>query len=1166
MQSLNHVTPLSGFTPASLRSQTYCSLIKEAFSKGYITTYETDLQKRSDDIWERETWLQRLNDFASGKGVDDPRASKHLICCYLFAVCISCDKEQAQKQQLVKECISHLDKDALENFYYSLQGSSTPTVVRLAILRYATTECWEKSFELFFRFSDMSPFENPLIQLMNEVAKNNWHLLEKQVFLDTMFSCLPKDRVEDLYCAFVLNATEDELARFTAACSSVLQQSVQGCTDQIRQYTQKIVQQLTESPAHVRLPYRQKSNQRHLFIAQFCEQYKECSVKDLISSDFDEADWLFLKSRKALQGGMSEFAVGCMIGIARRLQEGTLRPNSTNSHYGAHLWLFFSNCSGVIEKNRGYSDLPKELYIELARALQPTVLVDYFNAFKGEFATTLMKLFLDKEPAKIVEWMKLLTQHTAEFRSSVSENMGKLFSQVDACQGTTVLVSQIFTPENSDIFTLTAFAAAPRIIKAQIVKTLFSNKDAGAKTIERWVALATPRVPGVANVEGLRVLLERLGLSKQATLDLPPFVREALVSDLHKLIIGEDPALSLELKNRLASTFQDASAALEFIDLLLPTDVDLNDPVARSRDAFKKLKSHFETPHIPHKDREQFVRSIDEDLRGEFSKEKFVTMLFDALEPQSWPLIFLYFNHDVTSSSYNNYYEEKTGGLFKKVNKHAPATLVEEVHQNKFKEVVDEKMTGLATQLANGDPSKRPNAVRAVVALQDIAMWNQMAQMDEVFGQPVQSVFNCEQQLIDVASIALTHMIENPCLYKGKDDSPAAWAMQQLYQATCETNTIHAVMQRFVAICPPEKFIATIHLLAHAAFHSNSEGCIELIAGAIEEAKGDDKTAFILDCLTAPNKYRSQHSGMVNLERAFWEEPFLKTDHQRAVVARGFVQRLGVQFLSHFMGYSQNNEFLIKSLHVTDPEFCKQLFMKMVKALTVVNNDSLTKVTIFRNFCYAYSEAGCDLFSLLALDECKQLEPILSSWYTLHGIDCIDNTLLSWQLMNHYGRDLVIPIALQKVAKAFSKGQGYWDFDRVVVQLKKLGYLETLKEKIHEDQQLFGSIIKAATDDMGEVISSTESMDSLTIIFALVPDWRVLLAAGIRATIKQEKQSALSWGGKPSYYKVEQIFKALQKHDLLSEILKEIVKNGHENLQNEIDSISKKVAADSKKE
>ncbi|MBS0637752.1 MAG: hypothetical protein JSS12_09585, partial [Verrucomicrobia bacterium] len=848
MSYITGTSPLqSASTSESSTLQNYCSFIKDAFAKGFITPQEQKLSKNSRHDYGCETWLKRLKDFAKAKGIDTPKSLKTLAPCYLFAVAVSEDLAQAQKEQRFKECLVSLDKEGLKNTYYFCISSSSPAVMSLALLRYFSTADWQESLQLLFRYSDVSSFEEPLVAIMKEVATNEWPQQEKEAFLNTMFDRLPKERAEDLYCNFVLTAPEKEVLHFRAACSPVLAQSLQVITDEIQAYTEKTVQELTEQPKCPRLAYERKTNKRDLFIARFFANQQECSVKDLIAADFTEEDWQWLHGREGFKA--CTFAMSCLVSIAERLANGTIILQERGGDHDSHLWLFFSYATKFIDKNKGYNSIANGDYKRLATLLPASSLVHYFNAFSGEFEKMLMQAFLAHEPVKVAQWMKLLSQTEDRWRSTAAKNMADLFENVIKHNGLEAIISLIYTPDNSEAFKASAFAAAPQAAKTAIIKALFCDREQGMRTLEQWVHLCTPRQ--ATSEETLRPLLGQMSLTL-----LKPFVREALVTHLHNVIVAFDPNIATELRQRLTTSFQDDSAAIDFVEALLPEALDLNDPVARSNNALKKLKRHFETPHIEHNDREQLVRSLYKDLKGDLSKEAFIAKLFDALPPQSWPLVFLHFEHDIAGSSYMAYYEEKSGGgSFKRTDKNTPARLGPKPADDRMGYLASEKAHTVLADLAS----------EAVGALQDLLMWGQLGQIEEAFAQPQEATFADEQRWIEVAATALTHMIDNPCLLqRNGDDSPAAWAMQHLYQAACNTNTIHKIMQRFIVICPRDRFINTINRFGQTAFYHNPKGCLKLVADSIDES-GIDKTQFIVECIATRGPNTSRHGGGVDL-------------------------------------------------------------------------------------------------------------------------------------------------------------------------------------------------------------------------------------------------------------------------------------------------------------
>lgn len=1130
MQALNGPVPANGYVDeSSLRIDAYCAAISDALAKGQIKPYEQALENGNGHYY-RQSWLSELKAFAKGNLAGDAKQVNNLVACYLFVVSVADDKDHEKKELLFKECLKHLTAEQKETFAYQLCDGFTP-VMRLALLRYCPKDIWEEMFQRLFRYGSFCSFEESLAAVVQEVEKSAWTPLEKKNFLELLFERLPKEKGDELYYSFVLKMPEAALEKVMSLCSETLVARFSALTASVREFGEKTLAEVEQAPRAVRLPYREKSHQRHYFLSWFFTHQRNHPACDLIACDFKEKDWKWLHAemKRPQEAKLCTYAMKWLIMFTKRISDNSLHREETMRYHDPHCWLFFNYITAFIDKEKGFSEISDESYLIFAASLGANILFQYFDAFNGEFRSKIMKQILATHSEKIVEWMKLIMLRNDELRKCASEELSKLFSLVAANGGVEEILHKVYHPEQSALLKLTVFAAVPEEARAIIVRILLTDRKAALCCLSEWI-----------------------GLCEHGKAFVRPFVRDALTENLYKVLMAVDPNVCLELKNILVDAFKDSREALEFIDLLLPLGLDLNDPISRSNEALKKLKRHFETPNIPHEDRRHFVREISDDLRRDLSRQAFIDMLFQALTPQSWPLVFLYFDNDICSGFYMEYFEEKTnGGTFKKTNKHAEAKMSVKKHENRFQEVADQKVEALQQASIEAVPG----------AAQDAVLWKMMAVIDNVGskGAPVrEGAFADEHRWISIAAQTLNNMHNNPRLQHGGEDSMVAWAMQHFYQAACETNTIHKIMQRFCELCEPANFIPTINRLGQAAFFHNPEDLLGLVADSLEEANLD-RPRFIAQCLLAEQRRGNRGFGGVDLERNFWKEPFLKTEQARAQVARCLIDEMHEPFLHLFSGHKRQHVAMIKSLYITDEAYCLELFTKSLVQLVQSNRPDGEAFRLFHDVCFAYSEAGIDVIKLLLQEDFQQLRPVVAKWHSEAMVQvCLNETVIAWRLLRIFAPKLFYPTVLQRIRAEITSERfvNFFSFNQFLELFHQLECLESLKTRMFEDQELTSAIKEKIQKHINEAFHSYHA-HFIPIVKRLVPDWCVRLASWAKVKIKEEKERSLSYGAKPHYFDLKELYKSLKKLNLLDEFWQEMLKESSEELQKELERIKK---------
>lgn len=1106
---MSSVSPLS-FTPIANATpeENPVDAIRSAHTRNLFTPFAAALDTKGDHCY-RESWLAKIKELSSGKEIKE----ESITACYLFAISVDPELTTETKQHKIALHLKSLKEDRRKSLCYQLQDG-LPAVMSTHILQFCSDAIWEQTIQKMLRYSSMHSFQIPITTWMQEIAENRWSKEEKVAFLDRLFEKLPKEKGDEAFYYFHVEKSADTVQACLQVCSEKLQERLNALLVEIIQYGSTLLQELESKPRAVRLPY-QNENQRHAFLAWFLTNARDHLHSALIATDCNEKEWPWLHKRAA-GVKLCSYAMKWMIVVSKRLGDNSLAQEATLRHHDSHIWLFYSYASKYVEMEKRDGEISDESYRSLAEALTVENLFHYLDAFSTDFKARIIKNTIAHEPAKFVAWIDLIMRAPEDSQNTVKHRIDKLFGLIKANDGLKQLIPLIFAPEQSDTLRLTAFAALPEESLKAILTHLFSDRAAGLKTIAGWLQLAA-----------------------QNSAELKPFVKDAFADRLSKLLRDIDANVSFDLQNLVMEPLQHSREALEYVDLALAVGVDMNDPITRQKVALKKLKAHFLTPNVPHSDRRTFVGSINNDLRGDLGRFAFVSMLFHELPVETWPLIFLHFEYDLSQGFYNQYYEEKThGGAFKKTTPMKPPEMKKEKVENQYREVADQKRQELQQ---DGNLSK----------LQDVLLWDKLAVIEDIAGSktPQEAAFVDHHSWISTAAQTLNQMLDNPYLTNQDHGSEIAWAMQPLYQAACERNTIYQIVQRFIETTTPERFVPTMQRLCQSCFFHNRQGFIELVATSLEMANVE-KPLFIANCMLAEHSRNSRNSSFVDLETAFWKEPFLKNDEERAICTHKLIADMGMQFLGLFLRNRELNQLMIQSLYNHDPKYTSDAFYIFLKSLNAADDDETTKFVIFQNFCSTYSAVGIDVMALVFDERFKELLEPIKKWFQPEIlVKHLHANTLSWRLVRFLAPFLLYPTFFQKVDAIVSEERyvSFYDFNSLLKVMKELNCEASMQRRLFEEHpELVEKLKKVILSHVSDALSCSKASYSLELINQLLPNWRLELQEWVKEQMKKDKEEALQYGSDPSYYKISDLFKNLSTLKILETMLSEMRASGTE--------------------
>lgn len=1026
------------------------AFINNAMRRGLFKPYEEAL-KIPADSWNRETWLSRVKDFSNDPF---PKEIEVLACCYLFALALDPDVRQEDKEQLSLQFVKSLEKKDLKNFYYTLSRFLHP-VMSTHILRYAPTDILEGLFAHISRL-DRDSFEDPFVGWIKEVTQNNWALVEKQGFLIKLFDKLPKEKASECLYSLRLNSSEELFHCFTSICPAALDVLVNSLFVLIREYGEKILKEVEDKPAVIRLPFEHK-NQRHCFLAWFAVNALDHSHSDLIATGFDEKDWQWLHERVRKSQGPGTPRVPCyamkwMIMVSKRLSDKTLKQDSALTYSDVRLSIFFRSATEFVERESRGAAISDESYRELAKSLSSENLYHYIDTFQDKFKSRIMQYLVSHEPEKFLGWIALISHRPDDHQATVSSKLTGLFDLISAQNGLEAVIDLVCDEKQSSLLKLTVFAASKELRKA-ILKIILTNRQAGLQTLLDWVGICVDKRQKVK-----------------------PFIKDALVESLYAILQQLDANLAHELKQQASEPLEKIRdlEGLDFLDSLLPVGVDLNNPITRQKEAVKNLRRHFRTPGILSQDRRKFLNDLDKDLRMDLSSGAFVEMLFHEFDRESWPFLFAFYEHDL--------------------------------HRN-----------------GNVDPHK----------------W------------------------IAITAQTLNQMVGNPLLEVKQGDGVISLAMFHLYHSVRKTCTINKVIERFIEITTPAKFLATMHRFARSAFQGNSKGFITIVSESLNAAN-IEKPAFIAHCLKEAHEARhSRHIESTDLEGVICKEPFLKTDEERALVTRRLRELMDFEFLELFARYQESNHLMIKSLYKTDSAFCEQLFDNLLQQLCQKNKNAAAKLTIFQNLCAAFVDAGLDVFSILLAEKHNERRDVIKSWYSHDTIMAkLGASSFDWRLLRLFNPLLLYPTAFEKI-HAMLSNDGYlsfYDIDLLLKAFREIECEESFNRQLFEKAELVQKFKDTLESSLHKAFELCFDAPFFALITKIVPEWSPRLVTWTIETVKEEKKQALSYGGTPNYFDVKSLLRSLSRHKVLDTWLRQLPLEVSKDLEKAIKEVRKELA------
>lgn len=1090
--------------------------IYDAFLRGVFTLYEQPLKQHLDKYWSRTTWLDCIGQFAKGDPEENIKA--YLLPCYLFTIAIDPEIEEEDKKLLFEAALQTLEKKEMQSLSCQLDGLP---LISSNIIRYCSHDVLKNAIKMNLMF----PYVEPLIfSWIEEVMRNTWAMVEKQAFLDKLFATMTEEAGNDMFFYLLLKR---EGGQFLNLCPEVLANRFKNAQEEIVQFGKALLSGSEKEVHAMEFSFSSKLQQQY-FLEWFFKNALHHAQSDLIAIKFEDGDWKWLHHRfeterqakdpfrfnvpfRRLESSPSPLiplAMKWMIGVSKKLP--SLLADSTDKDYC--ISLFYHCASDYIDEEKGWKHIPPEDYRALAEVFKGKYLYGYFDSLDAKLRKYIIKHNVENHPHSILTWLDKIFGRSNE-HCKASDKVLELVALISKTCGLKELISLIFDSKRYDpILKLNVYVRMYSEDQKAVLEYVLLDKKKGIEALAEWISLT---ILGQFSDNGIK-----------------SYVKFALLVNFYKILSQVDPKIPKLLKDSLMSQMQHSPESIEYLDLLFPVEVDLEDPINRQNEAIKKLKLNFQTPGIANHDRQSFVSRLMEDLKSGLSTSQMVVKLFEALPKETWPLIFYYFDDGFCYSHYDNYYEEKSkGGVFNKVQKDSPIRMDGPEDENRGYEMVQKKFDQMCLE---------PGIENINLKLEEVLLWSKYGDMLEKFKKVprVEKGFSDPDQWIDKAAQTLLQMSDNPYLNgadKYDEQNIIAGAMRTLYQAACETNSIYPIISRFMENVSADQFFPIMDRFCEYGFHYNFEGFKTLIAGSFDKAK-IKKITFIANLIML----QDDHIGMFNVYELL-KEPFLKDDKEKAQVIKKLISGMGIQFLSLFNNRSNIISSLVKSLHLTDPDYCQLLFIESVICLSSVANENVEKFIVFQSLCDAYTEASIDALQYLSDKKLKKFHSHIDKWFSFEILSQHLNICspLGLRLLQFFKRDLFYPVILKKIKLFFSNEKyiSFNEFDMILVNLEKLNCSEYVFNRLREDKpKVLERIKKTLEKDLIQHFYRDRSPFYIPWICQLVPDWCEHLQASIVEEMSKANEQALKAGDKPSF-DFTRIFEILSSHGKLDQLL-----------------------------
>ncbi len=182
--------------------------IKKAHLKGLFKPYEDELNQSKYQLYEE---IKKISTDSREK--NESSSIEKLI--YLLTIAIDPELEEQDKLSLFTEYFISLDKKKREVVVYLI---SSEKGLILHILKYCSNTILREVCMSILKNRSTNAYEPFFLKWALGITQNNWALIEKQVFLNSLFEILPSGISDDLFFYFFIHMDEKTVENFFKIC------------------------------------------------------------------------------------------------------------------------------------------------------------------------------------------------------------------------------------------------------------------------------------------------------------------------------------------------------------------------------------------------------------------------------------------------------------------------------------------------------------------------------------------------------------------------------------------------------------------------------------------------------------------------------------------------------------------------------------------------------------------------------------------------------------------------------------------------------------------------------------------------------------------------------------------------------------------------------------
>lgn len=926
----------------------------------------------------------------------NPIADEVYVFLCMLAVAIDPEYDDGTKRSEIEKCLNKVRKERLPSLFRCFSHCMEIT---WPIFNYGPQSLWD-----YARTLDL-PI---LLKLIQGVIHASSPLPLKQTFLDNLFSSLPGNRRRDFIFYMLLNTSEETQANLSRIVSNSLACQIKEVTLSVAQLGSEMLNNVSRTNLSD-IPLRE--NQRLFFLEWFYTQAIEHPNADCIAASLTESDywWLAERARKDTRGLTTAglFVRRCRLFLISMTNRST-RPSLSD---------FYKHCSNCIANLNGWNDADEDVK-QLAEALKVENLFESFEAFEGTLQKRLLNAMFERSPQKLLHLIKKIVSLPTNSPTDPYTKLRDLFEIISKHGFLNFCIELVFSSQAVETtLKVTVYSCLNKEQKLQVLRNLTKHRPEGLQMLANWVTCCV----------------------REAS-SLQPFVPADFSLHFFALLDEIDANLASDLRTLLQSQFSNPSER-SFLDDLLPSGIDLNNPIDRRNLAIRQLTRIFATPNFPHDSHRACIKTLKAEIAMRGSSSEWIPGLFARVPPCAWPLMFLHFHNDICHVTHMEAYQSHPKG---------------------------EMFLEMLEQSSQNEDDSKPVSERA---------------------------FQDEEQFILVAGESLNQMLSNPLL--GPDLMEEA--MHHIYFTACEEKNPRYVIAHFLETTSPEKFFPILNAFCRFCFSQTKNLYVSMVGKALNILK-ESKITFLAKAICYEHQKRMHDSQLPvgELEQQLWEDDkdnyvLLLNAAEYVELVKQLQKEMGNQFVQLLIDWPHYHFQMIKRLADIDREYCVKLFSLLILQLLESQEPPNRKLAGFQVICMSFEMAKIsvnELLNVLTLDDrvLKQIQLIYSQEQAAQALDY--SSAICLDLFRRFNWD--VKLLFRKISLVFAS-VNQWQtifcrFNAFLVLLRERQLLETFCQSLISNADVAALIKQGVKEHPSEYMLSENVAQTFHIVYTLVPE------------------------------------------------------------------------------